>query len=351
MKTPMRVVCALALAAGALACARGPEPTHDPNLTALPLLEPTASIVGQHESFNTIADISTDDSGRTIVVDAVDGCGRAFDANDHVKLIGRNGHGPGECIGAESVAAKGDSVFFLDAGRLVVFAADTFVRATHASNATFGVWNIFATDVGILVNSARFGQGNTATVNRLSLETGLLEKPIVTHPSAKSKQKGGYYWRAPWAPKPWSTVDRHGNVYVTRADSFQIDVWKGGRLDHTLLLDVPRVRVSAADAKQAIDEIIAAMPFKPPVDAIAKTKPAKYKPAIARMFASPEGQLLVERRDVDEYDVFDDALTVVARVAKPKGFTPYDFRGCTITGVVKGELDVEKVVRLRFCSR
>lgn len=348
---PMRVACAAILAASVLSCARGPEPTQDPNLQTLPLLEPTASSVGQRESFSNIVDVTTDSRGRTLVVDAIEGCGRAFDANDRVTLIGRRGQGPGECIGAASVAAIGDTVFFLDAGRVLVFVADTFVRSRRPSaNAMFGVWNIFATDSGVFVNRSLLHQSNTATVNRLNLETSQLENPVVTHPRAKSQNKGGYYWVAPWAAKPWSTVDRHGNVYVSSTDRFQIEYWRNGVLTRTLLIDVPRVRVTPADTKEGINEIISNMPFKPLADAIEKTKPAKYKPAIARMFASPDGYLLVERRDVDEFDVLSSSDQVVARIAKLRGFTPYDFRGCDITGVTKDELDVQKVVRLRFAG-
>jgi hypothetical protein len=341
--------------------------------------------------FNAVTNVLRLPNGRIVVPNRSTNEIRIFDSvGAHLKSVGRAGGGPGEF---QSLVAAwrgpGDSLLAADilSRRLSVFDAEgTFVRSfglggeTGLAMPTAGVmqfaipqgWLRDGSVVGIAqgfrFNDAREGiYRDSQAVIRYSAD-GTTRDTIGRFPGAEMEQVQltfrGQTMSIP-QPVPLGRVtvflvdDTH--LYVARNDAWQVEVYgTDGRLGRIIRVEVPQLRITAADQAAHREEQLEALESQPETRSVpeaikeqivSRVKNAAYPatmPLIAGLLRDSEGNLWVQQwprpgERAHRFTVLDSTGTAIGNVTMPERFRASAIGHGLVAGVWRDADDVEHV--------
>jgi hypothetical protein len=335
--------------------------------------------------FGHVAALDVDGSGRIYVLDQQAGQVRVFDATGrHVTSFGRPGSGPGELgPGAMAVLARVDgSAVVPDGGnaRVTSFGADGAARS-WALRLERGVpvrWDrldggglvaqlrsVAATDDGVRWDAVvRYGpDGAEADTLVLLPAGGSVTVGADGLPSISLFQPEPLWDVSPDGTLAWAM----NGVYEVRRHT------RDGSLAAIIRRDARRRPVTPGD-RRALTEAVGSMLLDQGVSpAAAQTMTARMRiaetfPALAAVHVAPGGAVWVQRVRVPsdpegegpldpmdlgapDWDVFDGAGLWLGTVRLPDGFTLMSLGDHILHGVVRDDLDVQRVVRIRLETR
>ena len=354
--------------------------------------------------FQNISAIGVSNDGTMYVADGGSRSIRVFnDAGKFVRQWGRRGDGPGEFQFISNVLFQGDTVFIVDSRQMRVTA---FTR----EGAVIATWRTGPTQLNQAVPLAAVSNGwimqasetprawvdappKAGEVRNLVVRLGQVRE-LGTQPDSLRElasyvaqhwigvQVGGrpVQERPLFEPVPDHAVDSRGLIYLSRAESYRIDVIDpNGKAVRTLSrrydpIEITRAMVSRyrSNVNQHFDTVSAATMVQPQMRNIARLGALaradlpmpRAIPPLGQLFVSPGGVVWVTRIDqyaqpVDTYfsrapkqpqpwDVFDASGVFIGSAQTPANFTLRSVTEREIIGIERGELDVQYVVRYRF---
>jgi hypothetical protein len=325
--------------------------------------------------FGDIGGVVADSRGRIYVLDVMaQEVKVSTPEGAFLHALGGRGEGPGELRGAVSLLmGPGDTLLVQDnrAFRMNRYAPD------GSSTGGFRMpleerhpqaWR--ATKTGVIAEQFQFpdSPGQPAVENPMDAivrETtdGAVLDTLLTYPSLAAR---GVHIYAP--EMAWDLTEDLALVCGV-SDDYRIEIHAGGRL--TRIIAKPFFREPIDDQEK---EAILARMERGAVEAgappswvermRASVEVADFVPAYHRIAAGPEGTIwvqrewpvsdLLEQEEPDfnnpgspEWDVFDSEGRLLGVVTMPLRFTPTEFRGNKIYGILRDEQDVPLAVRLR----
>ena len=296
-----------------------------------------------------------------------------------IRVIGRQGQGPGEFSRPTTLSLHGDTIAVSDRGnRVHFFRTDGTVIATRAYpdvSDDDDFWTLggvvgtpegwFASATAFFRRDASGSDVNLAPVQRMRLlrldRNGGVE-PTGFHAEHEppGTMVGVFFVQPPFVHRPRISVDGLGRVHVIETGDYVIDVYNSaGELLHTVRNEIERDLVTGADLDQWREDR-ACSPGSFECDeartdlALTMTIP-EYEPVVSRLVAFHNGHIAVLRRGTDpdpddritmgEYDIFDPDGAFVGRL--PVGLSPLWFDGQTLVAMEWNELLVPSMVRYR----
>jgi hypothetical protein len=289
-----------------------------------------------------------------------------------VRGFGPHGRGPGELWNPRGIAIGGDTVFILD-DAVKFFGLDGRYRGQLAS--TSGTYltahDIRYTNHGLAtfrwrMQRPRGAERSTDTleIRLLNVSTGDESSPITRVPFTLYRlSRTGLEGSPILGARPGVAVTAEANVIVSDPESFAVRVAaRNGRILDVVTADLPRVPATRSDYQDAMAAVTNGSGYPPEIaDALladyATAPRASDRPVIARLLASPDGDLLIQRYDVSKrpYDRTSESTStwlVVGADWKPVGslnlpgrFVPALFDRCTIVGQQRDSLDVLSMAR------
>lgn len=338
-----------------------------------------------HYQFGQIAGLDIGDDGRIYVMDQQAREVRVFDeAGEHLLTMGKGGSGPGELSqGAGPVfVGPGDTVTVPDVPqqRITRYTSTGEPAGSHPLPMTEGIAARWMEDVDqTLVQQAMVmqfpGQEDVEPRNLLLrrspsgevLDT-LLEMPVGKTVSFAGGQPSFTIFES----EPMWAIDHEGRIYSGVNSEYRLKVRSaGGEVERIVARTHERRPVTTSDQAeyrriieglwreqginaQALEMMSQALDF------------AEFYPAYANFMAGPEGTLWVQRlqtpdevmergSDFDiqdmgsaDWDVFDPDGRLLGTVRMPPRFSPLLFREDAIYGVLRDDLDVQYVARMRI---
>ncbi len=296
-----------------------------------------------------------------------------------VRVIGRQGQGPGEFSRPTTLSLHGDTIGVSDRGnRVHFFRTDGTVIATRAyldvldEDDLMTVSGVVGTPEGWLVSATAFfrrdasgNDANLAPVQRMRLlrldgSGGVEPTGFHAEHEPAGTMVGAFFVQPPFVHRPQIFLDGLGRVHVIETGDYVIDVYNSsGELLHTVRNEIERDPVTRADLDEWREDR-ACSPGSLECDeartdlALTMTIP-EYKPVVSRLVAFHTGHIAVLRRGTDpdpddritmgEYDIFDPDGVFVGRL--PVGLSPLWFDGRTLVVMEWNEVLVPSVVRYR----
>lgn len=311
--------------------------------------------------------LAVDDDGRIFVLDRQAFEVRVFDRNgEHVRTFGREGEGPGEFRRPNGMRIDGEGrVWVVDPGlaRYSVFdTAGQFTRSYPRQIGSFGfIWGGEMDSEGRLIEqdfSSRDGQPVTSYIRYTAdvRPADTLVLPPSPSPEVWEITAGTSRMMimVPFSPGPAAFVDRSGQVWSGRTDSYRL-----AKLDMTgdTVLVVERsherLPVRPGERARAVDQVTSGLPPGATVDA---SKIPAQKPVFEALGGDSEGNLWVRVLSHDDttgttFDVFDERGYYLGQLRAPVALARFQRPMITrdaMYAIITDELDVPYVVRLRI---
>jgi hypothetical protein len=333
--------------------------------------------------FGQIAAIDIDADGTMYVLDAQAAQVRIFDAHGRfVRAVGRPGAGPGEVSpSAAAVLAGADgTVYIADVmrQRIAAFGADGSEIGSTAVPMQQGIpvrWDITEDRrFAVQFRSMPFpGMTNVVLRDRIVARDPGSERAdtLLEMESGRTFDVSGgmprmrlFEAEPVWALLPDGRLARGTN------DAFRIElIGRDGRVERVLTRPFERRPLGDGDRdafRRLLREAISQQAPPAAVEQILQNLEfAEHYPAFATFAAGPAGTLWVQRirtagdveaeggrfdaQDIGSpvWDVFDEEGRLLGNVRMPDGFAPLRFVGNMIYGVLRDDLDVPHVARLR----
>jgi hypothetical protein len=336
--------------------------------------------------FGQIASVDVDASGRIYVLDQQAAEVRVFDAEgQHERTLGRPGGGPGELSRAAlAVLAGADGrVYVADvmAQRILAFGPD----GSEVGSAPLAVQN------GIPLRMLPAGEGRFAiqlrsmTLPGMSASVPMRDRILLRNPASESADtlvelesggtldfSGGTPRVRVFDPEPIWTLLGGGRVAHGRNDAFRVELRAAdGALERVITRPTEPRPLAESDRSVFLEFMRRTVEQQgvPPAAAdqfLSGVEFADRYPAFAALLGGPGGTLWAQRivtaADVEaaggtfsatdlgapEWDVFDAEGRLLGAVRMPLRFQPLLVVGSRIYGVLRDELDVQHVVRLRI---
>lgn len=334
--------------------------------------------------FGDVWGVAVGSDGRIFVLDAHAQEIKAFSAEgEYQQTIGRPGEGPGELRGAVSVLmGPGDTLLVQDnrALRFSRYAPDGSSAGSFAMELKERRPELFKTTAsGELAEQfePRVSRGEAgmeiATGGILRLGTdGTIIDTLLTFPSTTPRGVDGQPIRGEtyYAPEmAWDLTDDSGLV-CGRTDQYRIAVYSHRRLERIITKPFDHSRVSDSDREVIKERRYASWPARAPRQTLDRMWRSSYiadfYTAFHALAVGPNGTIWAQhvRRASDfgdgddptktgarEWDVFDAGGRFLGVVTMPPRFTAVVFRGESVYGVWRDDLDVQYVLRLRIVGR
>lgn len=337
--------------------------------------------------FGQIMAVDVDEAGRIYVLDQQAAAVRVFDAGGrHIRTVGRPGGGPGELsMMTMAVMAGGDEV---------VYVADVMrqrIAAFGADGAEVGSTPLLVQD-GMPVRIVPSEEGRFALHVRSMMLPGMTEPVpprdwiLLRSPSGEAADtimelesgttfdfSGGMPRIRLFSPEPMWTLLDGGRVAYGRNDAFRIEIRAAdGSLERVITRPTQRQPVSESDRRAFLSlmrrsvEQQGAMPPAAIDQFLSGVEFADHYPAYAIMMGGPAGTLWVQRiataADIEgaggtfdpndvgspDWDVFDSQGRLLGKVSMPPRFQPLRVVGNRFYGMLRDELDVQHVARVRI---
>jgi hypothetical protein len=340
--------------------------------------------------FGTVVSIDVDDAGRIHVLDQQAAQVRVFDRDGkHVRTIGKPGSGPGELSPATMAVLAGpaDVVYVADIGRqrIAAFGADGSETGSTPTPLQSGIPIRFdvSTEGRFLMQVRAMtlpGMRDTVPMkDRLLARDPASEQAdtLLELESGRTFQfSGGMPQFRLFDPEPVWAVLQDGRLAFGRNDTYRIELLaEDGTVKRVITRPVERRAVTEADRTAFLDMMTRTMERSvagrgPQAAAMAKqivqaTQFAEHYPMFAALLGGPGGTLWVQRirtaedarreggtfdaQDIGsaQWDVFDVEGRLLGMLQLPARFQPMRVTGEHIYGVLRDELDVQHVARLR----
>lgn len=338
--------------------------------------------------FGRIGGLDVDDDGTIYVLDQQAQEVRVFDsAGTHLRTFGRRGSGPGEL-------SPGAAGVFLGPGDTVLVSDVMLQRVTrfHRTGAEAGSFPLRIED-GVPIRYVHAPGNRIAYQARRYVAPGSTEPTdpgpdvlvvrdasgastdtLAELPAGESFQFGGGGPRLRFfAAEPVWTLTESGRLVAGRSTEYRLEVRSpDGRLERVITRPYTPQAVTEADRRvvlEGVREMLRAQGVPPQVAGPmldAATFGESY-PAYGAILAGPEESLWLQRNrtaaELTEagsdgfdlmdlgspvWDVFDRQGRYLGAVAFPEGFTPMRVRGERFYGMLRDELDVQYVARVRL---
>ncbi|WP_419938692.1 6-bladed beta-propeller [Candidatus Palauibacter sp.] len=333
----------------------------DPSAAApgrVPSLEEELRIGSLDDScsaFGNALSLTVDNAGRIYVADAQADDIRVFSPEGEcLRVFGGAGGGPGEfAMLAGIVWQEPDLLWSMDAlhNRLTVFDSRGDVLATHQLGPSRGAslpWPLWSDARGNLhvYNHGERRIDTYAGGPGLTVAGAFPIPEVEVEFYSRTYEAGGSRFQAespiPHSPSTEFTVDREGEVWLANDATFDLhEVSYAGDTLRTVRLLRPAPRLEGRER----DSLVA-------VTGLDERRLPDHKTVLEDVSVGADGWIWVTSADgaIEAWDVFDAdgvyrGVVVPPVLIEPRPFPV--FGSGTITGVTKGALDVEYVVRLR----
>ena len=343
--------------------------------------------------FGTVIAVDVDDAGRMYVLDQQAAQVRVFDgAGKHVRTVGKPGGGPGELsMATMSVLAGANDV---------VYVADIMrqrIAAFGGDGAEIGSTQV-KIENGIPIRFERSPAGRfVMQVRAMALpgmndSTPMRDRILSRDPASEQTdtllelESGKTFEFTQGGPRmklfesePMWTVLEDGRIAHGRNDQFRVELLRAdGTVERVLTRPTERKPVTEADRealrrliKEQMERQLAGSGAGPQAAAFAQRfieqiQFADTYPAFAALMAGPGNTLWVQRiRTADDvkqsgatfnpqdigspdWDVFDAQGRLLGPISLPDRFQPMQVEGDKIYGVLRDELDIQHIARLRI---
>jgi len=288
--------------------------------------------------FNTPVAVTSDDKGNVYICDFRASDIKKFDSTGKfIKVIGREGQGPGEFSWPTQAAFARDRLIVWDMRniRLCALTAEgKFIKALTITGATGRPQKMRPLpngDIVIEMEKTYFGEPDRPQDCLIEIYSPELEhkKTVYSHKIWRNKYIRGDFGFAnilqPFAPLVYWDVSPEGKIIIGYSAKYEINIYDSlGQKLSSFTHPYKRVKVTAEDKKQHFE----GMSFsrggevkKGAPDFIVKnTKFPKYKPAFNNLLVDSEGNILVHvykknKKEMYRYfDAFDPEGNFIAAV-------------------------------------
>ncbi len=326
--------------------------------------------------FGDLGGVVADSHGRIYALDVMAQEVKVFSPEGtFLHLVGGAGGGPGELRGAVALfMGPGDTLLVQDnrAYRINRYSPDGSSAGGYRIPLTERHPQAFrATESGVIAEQFQYpdspGQLQPEVpMDAIVRETtgGMVVDTLLTYPSLAARGMQIY------APEmAWDLTDSLELVCGVSGD-YRIEVRSGGALTRIIAKPFFHQPIGEQEKAAILDRMARAAVEAGATPSWlemmrASTHVGDFVPAFARIAAGPEGTIWVQRvRTVTdlleeeqpdfahpgapEWDVFDSAGRFLGVVTMPPRFTPTEFRGNKIYGVLRDESDISYAVRLRI---
>jgi hypothetical protein len=344
-------------------------------------------------TFGQIDGLAVSEDGSIYVLDGQAQTIRIFDATGrYVSTFGRAGEGPGE------LKQPGGMVFLPD-GRLAVRdpgnARISIYSATGESLTTWPIPGGFFTSAPMFVDTAGRlytdviaerrpdGSWNVgllrldstgAVVDTLARPFRDYEAPTLRAERRSAQGTSLSMSNVPFWPQPFSAINRRGEVVGGIADRYAILTWRADGSVQRIERERAPVAVEQGEADAAVERITRSMSNLQSGWRWDGPRPPAHKPHFSELRIADDDRIWVRvpqtsvRQDPDPdaepddkgrmpvdtwlepmvYEVFEPTGEPVATVRMPERFRPWVMRGNHIWGVLRDDMDVQYIVRLRI---
>lgn len=333
-------------------------------------------------SFSHISAIAVSLAGDLYVADQSSSTITVYDsAGRPLRSIGRAGDGPGELRSPSRMTIGGDTLFVVDLRGLNRFLLHgQFLDRILIQNPPYlegmgrGLLypqSLHATVHGLLVSflprSAATDEivRDTTTIHILDPVTGISGPAIASMVSSDRIPIGPATSSGPWfAVFPHYTASSAGTIFITHEDGAHVNAIPAGSPGeiHRIRIGADRRRVTSQDVTSAQDRTVDAIRTLGRVPANAEEWEARlrslphaeYWPIVGRMLAGPEGELLVERPDLNPehgalrsttvWSLLNADASIVGHISLGPGITPMAVVDATLIAISRDDLDVPSVL-------
>jgi hypothetical protein len=333
--------------------------------------------------FGQIAAIDVAADGTMYVLDAQAAQVRIFDAQGRfVRAVGRPGGGPGEVSPAAAAVLAGEdgTVYIADVmrQRIAAFGADGAEIGSTSMPMQQGIpvrWEITRDRrFAVQLRSMPFpGMTNVVMRDRIVTRDPGSERAdtLLEMESGRTFEvSGGMPRMRLFESEPVWALLPDGRLARATNDAFRVEIiGRGGGVERVLTMPFERRPLGDGDRdafRRLLREAISQQAPPAAVEQILQNLEfADHYPAFATFAAGPAGTLWVQRirtaSDVEAeggrfdaqdigspvWDIFDEKGRLLGNLRMPDGFTPLRFVGSLIYGVLRDDLDVPHVARLR----
>ena len=340
-----------------------------------------------------IRDVVPLGDGRLLVVNSGSGTVRIFgpDGSFIREFAGRGG-GPGEAGALWSAGVAGDTVHVMGTGsgpvRALLFnVTGEFLTSWplgHDRESVSLLGRAGRYWLGSVRRFARVREGMSGSVidsirvHRIDPNDGSIDDHVMTRPGRRLNVYGGGEMGAGpiFDPLPQIAPSANGVIYYTLGGEYDVEVYDGeGTLFRRIRRPTERTPVTPAMVeryKRGIEEFYRTIPDYPTKEAEIRAvrdgrePDAEFLPIVGRILAGQDGELWIERRDLQgdpvaqelnssvraetepqpqTWEIVDQEGRVAAFVRLPPKFEPHAVGEGYVVGVLRDELDVEYVVR------
>jgi hypothetical protein len=340
--------------------------------------------------FGAVVSIDVDDSGRIHVLDQEASQVLVFDSGGkHVRTVGRPGRGPGELSPTTMAVLAGpaDVVYVADIlrQRIAAFGAD----GTETGSTPVSVQTGFPIRFDVSPEGRFLIQVRSMTLPGMKDTVPMKDRLLVRDPATEQADTllelesgrtveftGGLPRYRLFESEPVWAVLQDGRLAYGRNDRYRIELLDTvGSVQRVITRPVEPRPVTAADRTAILDLMRKTIERQvagqgPQAAAMANqivqtTQFAEHYPLFASLLGGPAGTLWVQRiRTADDaqreggtfdaqdigsaqWDVFDADGRLLGMLQLPPRFQPLRVAGEHIYGVLRDELDVQHVARLR----
>jgi hypothetical protein len=328
---------------------------------AVPLLTESLWLIAEAGDEYVVADVrdvAVDADGNSYVLDGpsvvvIDDAGR------FVRRFGGPGPGPGELRSPRAVAVTADTVFIIDNAMLHLFLTGGLYQRSFGPVPRLR-WTVDVqhTSAALMLTlrrwGAAYGMRDTTQVFVLERERSIGLSGGTARLSGSVASQTMPASRGPLLPIPGLHVAPDGRVFSSEGATYRIDVASpDGIAISRIVGDVRPVPVSHREFRAVVERLrlfdeeraqslFAGQGMRSPRPIQPSEKP-EHRPVVGRMFVSRDGYLIVERLDVGEPWLDDDAerrwdligpdFRIVGRFQLRRRFRPYVFDACSLSGV------------------
>ncbi len=337
-------------------------------------------------AFTNLFDLDVAADGRIFALDISTRNVRVFGADGaFIRSFGRQGGGPGEFPNEPlGMTVSADTVTVHDRFRFHIF--DASGRHLHTAdqritgNAPMPLFVRRGSQLLIGRNQTAKPVDNSNLVVRDTFRVfpvdplnGVAEGPLVQSPGALQwfEEVDGRSVSQWLGPVPAAAIRENGEIYLARGDRYEVSV-----LSPTgSLVRIVRALVSPPEYSDA--EYGAAMAREAAYyDSVKMStygellaqgrrilERVRTRPVTGRLFVSPSGRILIERRDLDSdpspratrdtttWDLLHADGRITGRIAVPPNVRLYVLRDTHLYAVARDSLDVQSIVRYRVPER
>jgi len=318
--------------------------------------------------FSDVHDLVVDAQGRLYVLQAQTRTVHVFDSTGRfVRAIGRSGSGPGEFEQPNGIALAADGRLWVADPRNARFtffdSVGTLAGSHRREIGGYGwLWGgEFLADGRLVEPDVHFREGGASGSALVRFDSALVPRDTLLRrlSSSTNPEDGAFvfrqgtsttYLQIPFRPATAMTViDPRGWVWSGHAGEYRLvqRTFDGDtvRIVSRTFEPVPVQAADLADFRESVREF----------GTVDESRIPKVKPAFSAVVVAPDGHLWVrlERPHSESgsvFDVFDPEGRYLAQVRTPVALARYPSVQLTdeaLYGVVRDELDVPQVVRLR----